>query len=99
MLLAVAVVLTGLMGVGLVRLGGGAVARAQAHAAADAAALAGAADGRAAAQAVAAANHATLERFEVIGSDVVVTVRVASERAEARSRAGLIPPPSPTGPR
>lgn len=88
MLLAVAVVLAGMMGVALARLGAGVVARAQAHAAADAAALAGAAEGRSAAQAVAADNHGMLERFEVIGTDVVVTVRVSSERADARSRAG-----------
>ena len=59
-LLAVLVVAAGAAALGLGRIGGAAVARAQARTAADAAALAGAADGEQAARAIATANGARL---------------------------------------
>ena len=55
-LLAVLVVAAGAAALGLGKIGGAAVARAQARTAADAAALAGAADGEQAARAMASAN-------------------------------------------
>jgi hypothetical protein len=68
------------------RLGEAAVARAAARTAADAAALAGAADGEPAARDVAAANGATLLRYEALGQDTRVTVRLGRAEAVARAR-------------
>lgn len=70
------------------RLGEAAVSRASARTAADAAALAGAAEGEEAARQVAAANHGTLTRFEIVGTDTRVTVQVGSAQAVARARRG-----------
>jgi len=90
-LLAVAVVLVGMMVMGLGRMGAAGAARATARTAADAAALAGAADGRAAAEALASANGAELVSYEGIGLDTRVTVRVGPAQAVGRARraAGL----------
>lgn len=85
-LLAVAVVLVGMMVMGLGRVGAAGSARAAARTAADAAALAGAADGRAAAEALARANGAELVAFEGIGPDTRVTVRLGPAEAVGRAR-------------
>ena len=87
-LLAVAVVLVGMMVMGLGRIGAAGAARATARTAADAAALAGAADGRAAAEALASANGAELLSYEGIGLDTRVTVRVGPAQAVGRARRG-----------
>ncbi len=86
-LVAVAVAFTAVVALGLTRVGLATLDRAGAQAAADASALAGAAEGRGAAEEVAAANHGRLATFQVVGSDVVVTVRVGDEQATARARA------------
>jgi hypothetical protein len=72
------------------RLGGAAVARAEARTAADAAALAGAVGGRGAAQSAAVHNGARLVAFEARAGEafVRVTVRDAVATAEARVEAG-----------
>jgi hypothetical protein len=70
------------------RLGEAAVARAQARTAADASALAGAADGEQAAREVAAANGASVLRYESLGQDTRVTVRVGPAEAVGRARRG-----------
>ncbi|QXC59818.1 hypothetical protein KSP35_15720 [Aquihabitans sp. G128] len=85
-LVAVALLLAGVLGLGLVHLAAGASRRAAAQAAADAAALAGAAGGRAAATEVAAANQARLVRYREEGDDVVVAVERRGARASARAR-------------
>ena len=85
-LVALAVVMAGGGALVLGRLGEAAVSRAAARTAADAAALAGAADGERAAHEVAAANGATVLRFEVLGSDTRVTVRVGAAEAVGRAR-------------
>ena len=85
-LVALAVVIAGGGAVVLGRLGEAAVSRAAARTAADAAALAGAADGERAANEVAAANGATVLRFEVMGADTRVTVRVGRAEAVGRAR-------------
>lgn len=95
-LLALTLLLAGALVIGIVRLGGDALDRAQARTAADAAALAGAADGREAAVAVAEANHATLVEYRVDGPDVEVVVRVDQASAVARARrvgGGRVAPP------
>lgn len=77
------------MGVGclvLGRIGGAAVARAQAVTAADAAALAGAADTREAAASAARWNGARLVSYEQLGTDVRVRVELSGARATARAR-------------
>jgi hypothetical protein len=84
--LALAVVVAGGCALLLGRMGEAAVHRAQARTAADAAALAGAAEGEGAARAVAEANGARLVRFEALGSDTRVTVRVGRAEAVARAR-------------
>jgi hypothetical protein len=81
------------------RLGQAAVARASARTAADAAALAGAAEGEQAAREVASANGATVLRYEVLGDDTRVTVRLGDAEAVARARrerAGARPGSPPT---
>jgi hypothetical protein len=85
-LVALLVVLAGVACLGLGRIGGAAVARAQAVTAADAAALAGAADGRAAALDAAAWNGGHLVTFEELGTDVRVRVELRGARASARAR-------------
>lgn len=85
-LVALAMVVAGGGAVLLGRLGEAAVARTSARTAADAAALAGAAEGEAAAREVAAANGATVLRFERHGRDTRVTVRVGPAEAVGRAR-------------
>jgi hypothetical protein len=92
-LVALATVMAGGGVLVLGRLGEAAVARAGARTAADAAALAGAADGEPAARDVAAANGATMLRYEALGQDTRVTVRLG--RAEAVGRARREGRPSP----
>ncbi|HSH61207.1 MAG TPA: pilus assembly protein TadG-related protein [Acidimicrobiales bacterium] len=83
---ALMIVVMGLGCLGLGRIGGAAVARAQAVTAADAAALAGAADTKEAAASAARWNGARLVSFEELGSDVRVRVERAGARASARAR-------------
>ena len=85
-LVAVVVAVTGLMALGLGRIGAVVVARAEAQTAADAAALAGAAHGRTAAEALAAANAGRLASWRAAGREVEVTVVVRGETARARAR-------------
>lgn len=85
-LVALAAVIAGGGALLLGRLGEAAVTRAAARTAADAAALAGAAEGEPAARQVAAANGATVLRFEVMGPDTRVTVRVGDAEAVGRAR-------------
>ena len=68
------------------RVGGAAVSRAGARTAADAAALAGAVDGEEAARQVAAANGAEVLRYERLGMDARVTVRLGPAEAVGRAR-------------
>lgn len=70
------------------KLGQAAVSRAAARTAADAAALAGAAEGESAARQVAEANGAHVLRFEVLGDDTRVTVRIREAEAVGRARRG-----------
>lgn len=85
-LLALLVVAVGGLCLGLGRLGGDAVAVAQAQTAADAAALAGAAEGEDAARSVAVANGGELVAFVPDGLEVQVRARVADAEAVARAR-------------
>jgi len=85
-LLAVLVVAAGAAALGLGKIGGAAVARAQARTAADAAALAGAADGEQAARAMASANGARLVAYAEEGNDTQVAVVLGRARASARAR-------------
>jgi hypothetical protein len=85
-LAALAVLIAGGTVLLLGRLGQAAVARASARTAADAAALAGAADGEQAAREVASANGATVLRYEVLGADTRVTVRLGPAEAVGRAR-------------
>ena len=85
-LVAVLVVAVGLGCLALGRVGGAAVARAQAVTAADAAALAGAADGREAASSAAQWNGARLLTYEDLGTDARVRVELGGARAAARAR-------------
>ncbi|HEX2700346.1 MAG TPA: pilus assembly protein TadG-related protein [Acidimicrobiales bacterium] len=87
-LLTVVIVLAGLVCLAAGRMGGAAVARARATTAADAAALAGAVGGRPAADAAAAANDATVVRFERLGPDARVDVVLGGATAHARARGG-----------
>jgi hypothetical protein len=97
--MAVAIVLIGLLALGLARVGGAAVARARARTAADAAALAGAAEGRDAAEAIAAANGGDLKSYDEHGADTRVVVEVGPAEASAKARRGLpqLAPPSAGG--
>lgn len=97
--LAVALLLAALLGVGLVRLAGADARRAAAQAAADASALAGADGGRPAAEAMAAANGAVLVSYRSTDLDVVVVVERQRVRAEARARWGVDQPVARTRPR
>ena len=101
-LIAVVIVLAGLSMAAVARFGGITIDRARASAAADAAALAGAAEGRGAADALARANRAEMQRYEELGDDTRVRVRVGRVTATARAHgtggsgdAGL--PPSRKG--
>jgi hypothetical protein len=85
-LVAVVVVVAGLACVALGRLGGVAVARAQATTAADAAALAGAAAGKEAAHRAAGRNGGRLASYEELGADTRVEVELGGVRATARAR-------------
>ncbi len=85
-LVALMIVVMGLGCLGLGRIGGAAVARAQAVTAADAAALAGAADTKEAAASAAQWNGARLTSYEELGSDVRVRVERAGAKATARAR-------------
>lgn len=87
-LVTVVILLAGLACLLVGRLGGAAVARAQAMTAADAAALAGAAADREAAEAAASANGGRLIRFERVGSDTRVRVELGGAGATARARPG-----------
>jgi hypothetical protein len=84
-LVALAMVMAGGGAMLLGRLGQAAVARAEARTAADAAALAGAADGEQAAREVAAANGATVIRYQTLGDDTRVTVEVGPAQAVGRA--------------
>ena len=92
--MAAAIVLVGLLMIGLGRLGQGAADRSRAQTAADAAALAGAAEGERAAHQVAQANGAQVLRYEVSGDDTRVVVEVGVAEASAKARRGP-PPPRP----
>ncbi len=85
-LMAVLIVVVGLGCLALGRLGGAAVARAQAVTAADAAALAGAAEGREAASSAAQWNGGRLVSYEQLGTDARVRVELGGARAVARAR-------------
>jgi hypothetical protein len=87
-LVAVVVALTGLLVLGIGRLGAVVVARAEAQAAADATALAGAARGRGAADVVAASDRARIVGWAAAGREVEVVVEVRGQRARARARRG-----------
>ena len=87
-LVALAAVIAGGGAILLGRRGEAAVARAAARTAAEAAALAGAAEGEQAARQVADANHATILKFEVLGEDTRVTVRLGPAEAVGRARKG-----------
>jgi hypothetical protein len=89
--MAVAVVLVGMLTLGVARVGGAAVARARARTAADAAALAGAAEGREAAAAVASANGGELTGYEEHGADTRVVVEVGPAEASAKARREPVP--------
>lgn len=85
-LMTLLIVVMGLACLALGRLGGAAVARAQAVTAADAAALAGAAEGREAATTAAQWNGARLVSYEELGTDARVRVELGGARAVARAR-------------
>lgn len=85
MLIAVAVTVVGLMVV--VRWGAAVDDAARARTAADAAALAGAAEGRVEAEKVASANGGQLLEYRRRGDTVEVVVAVRSARARARAEA------------
>ncbi|NLD78082.1 MAG: hypothetical protein GX643_15610 [Acidimicrobiales bacterium] len=84
--MAVALLLAAVLGLGLVRVAGAAAQRAAAQAAADAAALAGAEDGRPGAVAAAEANGAVLVSYLHDHLDVEVEVTRRGHRAAARAR-------------
>lgn len=85
-LLAVALVLFGVVALGVVRLSVAVTQRSAAQAAADATALAGAVDGPDAADEVAAANAARVVSYIDDGGEVQVTVERRGVRATARAR-------------
>ena len=86
MLLLVALLLAGVMGLGLVRVAVASSRRSAAQAAADASALAGAAEGEEAAQRLAGVNQAELVSYRADGFDVEVVVRRDGVEAVARAR-------------
>lgn len=85
-LMAVALVLFGLVALGLVRLAVTVTHRSAAQAAADATALAGAVDGADAAREVAEANDAQVVTYIDDGGEVQVTIERRGVRATARAR-------------
>jgi outer membrane lipoprotein SlyB len=85
-LVLAALLLAGLVGLGLVRLAAASSSRSAAQAAADAAALAGAADGEGAARHLAAVNGAEVVTYRSDGLDVEVVVRRRGVTARARAR-------------
>ncbi len=85
-ILAVALLLAALVGVGLAHVAAAASQRAAAQAAADATALAGAEEGREAAVEVARANGAELVHFVQDHIDVEVTISRSGITATARAR-------------
>ena len=85
-LLTLLIVLAGLVCLAAGKLGGAAVARAQATTAADAAALAGAAAGPQAAVQAASANGGEVTRYRQLGADARVEVLLGGARATARAR-------------
>jgi hypothetical protein len=85
-LLTLVIVLAGLVCLAAGKLGGAAVARAQAVTAADAAALAGAAAGEGEARRAAAANGARLTGYQAAGTDARVEVTLGRAEAAARAR-------------
>src|SRR5258705_10594772 len=91
-LIAVIVLTAGGSALLIGRLGGAAVARAQARTAADAAALAGAAEGRPAAEMVAVANGGRLGGFRASGRRTPVGGAVGPARAPAPAERPLPPP-------
>lgn len=84
--IAVALLLAGILGLGLVRLGAVAARQAAAQAAADAVALAGAAGGEEAARRVAGENHARIVEMTVTPGEAAVTVERGGHSASARAR-------------
>lgn len=85
-LVAVALLVAGLVGMGVVRLAAAAARQSAAQAAADAAALAGAAEGPEVAEAVADANEGRILTYRREGADVVVSIERRGHRATARAR-------------
>jgi hypothetical protein len=92
-LLALVIVLCGVLGMGLARVGVAVVDRARARTAADAAALAAAGSGDArAASSVAAANGARVVSVEWLAAgEVRVTVSLLDRGERASARAGVVP--------
>lgn len=84
--MAVALLLAGALGLGLVQLAGEAARRAAAQAAADAVALAGAAGGEEAARGVAHENHARVIDLTLAPGEATVTVELRGRSATARAR-------------
>ncbi len=99
-LVALMIVVMGMGCLVLGRMGGAAVARAQAVTAADAAALAGAADTKEAAASAAGWNGARLTSYEDLGTDVRVGVELGGAKATARARraTGPVGPGGQSGP-
>ncbi len=85
-LVTLVIVLAGLVCLAAGKLGGAAVARAQAVTAADASALAGAAVGRAAALEAATANGGRVTGYQEAGADARVEVELGRATASARAR-------------
>ena len=97
-LFTLVIVLAGLACLVAGKLGGAAVARAQATTAADAAALAGAAAGPAAASRMASANGGRVTTYTALGTDARVDVELGGAHAAARARRdGGVPRPGPDG--
>lgn len=82
-----------LAALGVAQVGRGASQAARAQATADATALAGAAAGEQAAEEIAAANDASLERYEQAGDEVRVSIHQGPARASARARWNPTPIP------
>ena len=100
-LVTLVVVLAGLVCLVAGKLGGAAVARAQATTAADAAALAGAAAGRPAALQAAGANGGRVTDYQQLGADARVEVELGRATAVARARrtgGGPVDGPAQPGP-
>jgi len=95
-LVTLVIVAAGVVCLAAGKLGGAAVARAQAATAADAAALAGVAAGHAAAVEAAAANGGTVTDYQEAGADARVEVEVGRATATARARRSGGPGPAAT---